>query len=127
MNRPAAFFAPVVHAVAGLAKGIGRIVVAIEHRRELARLSDLDDRMLADIGLMRTDLRDAYAEPLWREPTSILARRAAERDALADGQPSNSRLGTRPKSCAAHRPIDQAVTRHEMIDVRPKTRRTFAI
>ena len=43
--------------------------------------------MLADIGLTRTDLCDAYAEPLWREPTSMLARRAAERYTIADGRP----------------------------------------
>jgi hypothetical protein len=35
--------------------------------------------MLADIGLTRSDLRDAYAEPLWHDPTDVLARRAAER------------------------------------------------
>jgi hypothetical protein len=40
-----------------------------------AHLADLDDRMLADIGLTRTDLRDACSEPLWRDPTSMLARR----------------------------------------------------
>ena len=43
------------------------------------RLAELDDRMLADIGLTRSDLRDAYAEPLWHDPTDVLARRAAER------------------------------------------------
>ena len=35
--------------------------------------------MLADIGLTRSDLRDAYSEPLWHDPTDVLARRAAER------------------------------------------------
>jgi hypothetical protein len=43
------------------------------------RLAALDDRMLADIGLTRCDLRDAYSEPLWHDPTDVLARRAAER------------------------------------------------
>lgn len=33
-------------------------------RRELSRLVDLDDRMLADIGLTRTNLTLALAEPL---------------------------------------------------------------
>lgn len=58
--------------------GIWRLVVAIKHRRELAHLADFDDRTLADIGLTRTDLRDASSEPLWRDPTSMLARRAGE-------------------------------------------------
>ena len=41
--------------------GIWRLVVALKHRRELAHLADFDDRMLADIGLTRTDLRDAHS------------------------------------------------------------------
>ena len=39
----------------------------------------MDDRMLADIGLTRSDLRDAYAEPLWRDPTDVLAGRARDK------------------------------------------------
>jgi len=73
------------HAVAALAMVVWPLVAAIKHRRVLTDLADLDDRMLADIGLTRTDLCDAYAEPLWREPTSLLARRAADRYTTADG------------------------------------------
>jgi uncharacterized protein YjiS (DUF1127 family) len=51
----------------------------IRNRHEAMSLADLDDRMLADIGLSRSDLRDAYAEPPWRDPGDVLARRAAER------------------------------------------------
>jgi uncharacterized protein YjiS (DUF1127 family) len=75
-NITAASFAPIGHAFAASAMGIWRLVVAIKHRRELAHLADFDDRMLADIGLTRTDLRDAHSEPLWRDPTSMLSRRA---------------------------------------------------
>ena len=35
--------------------------------------------MLADIGVTRADLVDALAEPMWRDPTSVLARRHGER------------------------------------------------
>ena len=35
--------------------------------------------MLADIGVTRSDLRDAYAEPLWRDPTDMLAGRVDEK------------------------------------------------
>ena len=53
--------------------------------RSLARqreaLARLDDRLLADIGLNRSDLRDAYAGPLWHDPSELLARRAVERRA----------------------------------------------
>ena len=65
--------------LAGVVFGIGRIVRALKNRRDATKLAELDARMLADIGLTRSDLRDAYAEPLWRDPTDILARRARDR------------------------------------------------
>jgi len=49
------------------------------HRREAKILTGLDAHMLADIGLNRADLRDAFAEPLWRDPTRLLEARAGER------------------------------------------------
>ena len=52
---------------------------AVKNRRAAASLGSLDDRMLADIGITRSDLRDAYSEPLWHDPTDVLAWRAAER------------------------------------------------
>ena len=57
------------------AQNAWRVVVAIKHRRELARLNDLEDRMLADIGLRRSDLHAAGSLPLWQDPTSILNHR----------------------------------------------------
>jgi uncharacterized protein YjiS (DUF1127 family) len=57
----------------------GRVFRAAKNRHSARMLARLDDRQLADIGLTRSDLRDAYAEPLWEDPTSVLARRAAER------------------------------------------------
>jgi len=71
------------HAIAagvrGAGRGLSQVVSALRNRRAAERLSGLDDRMLADIGLTRSDLRDAYSEPLWQDPTDVLARRAAER------------------------------------------------
>jgi uncharacterized protein YjiS (DUF1127 family) len=46
------------------------------HRRDVEVLTDRDDRMLADIGLTRSDLCEAIDQPLWRDPTAVLARRA---------------------------------------------------
>jgi uncharacterized protein YjiS (DUF1127 family) len=57
-------------------KAFGR---ARRHRREAAALAGLDRRMLADIGLNRSDLRDAFSEPFWEDPTALLCERASER------------------------------------------------
>jgi uncharacterized protein YjiS (DUF1127 family) len=56
-----------------------KVTQGYRNRREAALLAGLDDRMLSDIGLTRGDLRDAFSEPLWRDPTAILVSRAEER------------------------------------------------
>lgn len=56
-----------------------RMALALKHRRDAAMLAAMDEHMLRDIGLNRSDLRDAYAEPLWRDPTDILAARVGDR------------------------------------------------
>jgi uncharacterized protein YjiS (DUF1127 family) len=74
---------PLARALAALAGRAGRRLKAfaerLKNRREAMRLAELDVRMLADIGLNRSDLRDAYAVPPWRDPGDLLRRRAAER------------------------------------------------
>jgi uncharacterized protein YjiS (DUF1127 family) len=52
---------------------------ARRHRREAAALAGLDGRMLADIGISRSDVRDAFSEPFWDDPTALLRERALER------------------------------------------------
>jgi uncharacterized protein YjiS (DUF1127 family) len=52
---------------------------ARRHRREVQMLAGLDRRMLADIGLTRSDLTDAFSEPFWEDPTALLRERAIER------------------------------------------------
>ncbi|MGA2129851.1 MAG: DUF1127 domain-containing protein [Xanthobacteraceae bacterium] len=67
---------------AGLAfAGIKRLASAIRHRRDVEALAGFDDRMLADIGLTRTDLHYALSEPFWRDPGRVLVLRAGERRA----------------------------------------------
>jgi uncharacterized protein YjiS (DUF1127 family) len=73
-------FAAAVNAVSGFVLARMRDVLQLlKNRRDATALSGLDDRMLADIGLTRGDLRDAYSEPVWRDPTAILVSRAQER------------------------------------------------
>ena len=52
---------------------------AFKNRHDAAMLAGLDDRMLADIGLTRGDLRDAFSQPLWQDPTLVLNSRVRER------------------------------------------------
>jgi uncharacterized protein YjiS (DUF1127 family) len=73
-------FARLVNAAAGIvALRLREFVQTVKGRHDAAVLASLDDRMLADIGLTRGDLRDAFSEPVWRDPTSILVSRAHER------------------------------------------------
>jgi len=48
-------------------------------RAALRALANMDRRELADIGLNLSDVRDASALPLDRDPTEFLTRRARER------------------------------------------------
>ena len=52
---------------------------ARRHRREAMVLAGLDQNILADIGLNRSDLSDAFAAPFWEDPTTLLRERAIER------------------------------------------------
>ena len=69
-----------VNAVAGIVVARTReFFKLIKNRHDAAALAGLDERMLSDIGLTRGDLRDAYSEPVWRDPTAILVSRVHER------------------------------------------------
>ena len=69
-------FASLVALVAHWLKAVAR---ARRHRREAVALAGLDRRMLADIGISRSDLSDAFSEPFWEDPTALLRERALER------------------------------------------------
>jgi uncharacterized protein YjiS (DUF1127 family) len=68
----AALLAPVVFS----AKAVVR---AMRNRQNANVLAGLDRHMLADIGLTRSDVHDAFAAPLWEDPTTLLNERAIER------------------------------------------------
>ncbi len=94
---------PVARGVANLVehgqRAFRELVRRLRNRRDARRLAELDVHMLKDIGLTRSDLRDAYSEPLWRDPTDMLARRAAERQgksAYATNELFPSRPGQYP-------------------------------
>src|SRR5262245_2273730 len=65
--------------IRGFASLLALLARARRHRREASVLAGLDRRMLADIGITRADVRDAFSEPFWDDPTSLLRERALER------------------------------------------------
>jgi uncharacterized protein YjiS (DUF1127 family) len=56
-----------------------KLARARRHWNEATTLASLDRRMLADLGITRADLRDAFSEPFWEDPTALLRERAIER------------------------------------------------
>lgn len=65
--------------IAMLLRFAKRVVRGVQNRRAAAVLAHLDARMLADIGLTRSDVRDATTAPMWDDPTTLLRTRALER------------------------------------------------
>jgi uncharacterized protein YjiS (DUF1127 family) len=62
-----------------LVRQLKRLERAIEHRRAMQVLARLDDRMLADIGLSRSDVGNSYVGSLFSDTTTNLRARALER------------------------------------------------
>ncbi|MGH6922199.1 MAG: DUF1127 domain-containing protein [Propylenella sp.] len=55
-----------------------RTVRAWRNRRSVVRLTELDDHLLADLGLTRRDVNAALSQPLFRDPSAELRRVAGE-------------------------------------------------
>jgi uncharacterized protein YjiS (DUF1127 family) len=69
-----------VNSVAGsIGNGLRSLLQTIKNRRDATILARMDEHMLADIGLTQGDVRDAFSEPVWRDPTALLVSRAHER------------------------------------------------
>jgi len=62
------------------------------HRREARLLAGLDRHMLADIGLTRSDVSDAFSSPIWEDPTALLRERVKERQLNRPLPTQNMRL-----------------------------------
>ncbi len=65
--------------LAFVTRWLKELAEARRHRREANVLVALDQRMLADIGINSADVRDAFSEPFWDDPTALLRERALER------------------------------------------------
>ena len=74
------YVAWLVNAVAGsVANRVRSVLQTLKNRRDAVVLAGMDEHMLADIGRTRGDVRDAFSERVWRDPTAILVSRAQER------------------------------------------------
>jgi uncharacterized protein YjiS (DUF1127 family) len=73
---PAQAFASITAVAAGWLKLLAR---ARRNRAQARALANVESRMLADMGITRADLRDAFSEPFWEDPTTLLRERALER------------------------------------------------
>jgi len=79
-TQTASLGAWLVQSLAGsVGNGVRAVLQTIKNRRDATILAGMDERMLADIGLTRGDVRDAISEPVWRDPSAILVSRAHER------------------------------------------------
>ena len=63
------------------------VLRALKHRHDATMLAGFDDRMLAAIGLTRSDVRDAYSVPFWGDPTALLKNRVGDRHRYRHGAP----------------------------------------
>jgi uncharacterized protein YjiS (DUF1127 family) len=63
-------------ALSALLRSIGLAIRSLNSRRKLAKLSELDDHLLADIGVSREDLRWALDLPFAYDPALELQQRA---------------------------------------------------
>ena len=55
---------PGMAALGQFARSLVDLAKALRHRREIKHLAEFDERMLADIGLTRSDVMSALDEPL---------------------------------------------------------------
>jgi uncharacterized protein YjiS (DUF1127 family) len=65
--------------LAMVTRGVKKLLRARRNWNEASTLANLDRRMLADMGITRADLQDAFSEPFWEDPTALLRERALER------------------------------------------------
>jgi uncharacterized protein YjiS (DUF1127 family) len=62
-----------------VSRAVAAVALAWRNRGAARELSGLDQHMLADIGINRADLNDAFSGPFWEDPTALLRERALER------------------------------------------------
>ncbi len=97
-------------ALAGIfMRSVKQALGALKSRREVARLNDLDDRALKDIGLVRSDVQAALAEPLFCDPSHHLIDVAGHKRGVSRPVVTSSGLAMPTGGSARLRRDDAAV------------------
>ena len=78
----------------------------LESERRNLEILACDERMLADIGLSRSQVLGALNQPFWRDPTKALAVQAREREAAQDRVQKSSGYSQRVPARPDHEPRD---------------------
>jgi uncharacterized protein YjiS (DUF1127 family) len=114
---PSVRMARFVRRLSGVIKRSSEPVAGWIRRRQVMVLARADDRMLADLGLCRGDVVDAFSGPPWEDPTRMLRARALERRlAHHCGRPRRPFACLPSPSLAAmplHSPADRLLGRRE--------------
>lgn len=90
------------------AAGVKNLVRAWLHRREVLRLSELDDRGLKDIGLVRSDIDGALATSWLRDPSAVLSARSDQQQSAAAAR-REAGLRRPPVRPAAQKPVAKEI------------------
>jgi uncharacterized protein YjiS (DUF1127 family) len=98
----------------GLSAQFGRLAQTVSrvlrNRRDARILARLDGHMLADIGITRSDVNDAFSTPFWMDPTELLRERVQDRrlNRPAQLRVVTSRIEANVRRPAATSPVRQA-------------------
>ena len=71
---PASLTASLARVGSAVGFALGGVATRWRHRREIRNLAEFDDRMLSDIGLTRSEVIGALAEPFFRDRAVFLVR-----------------------------------------------------
>ncbi|AMJ58947.1 hypothetical protein AXW83_00310 [Bosea sp. PAMC 26642] len=82
---------------------VANVIKAIIHRRDVLRLTELDERGLKDLGLVRSDVEGALATSWLSDPSAILAARSSARSGVASARREEGLRQAQVKSTAAPR------------------------
>ena len=69
-----------------LARAVGAAWTSLRNRSQVRRLAELDDHLLADIGLTRSDVEEASSMPITTDPSIQLAAVAMRNTARPRGR-----------------------------------------